>query len=705
MRQLPETISPDGLLVGWSLELGRRTPKVGFETAGADAPPTSTTLEPILDQGDGHLITIASTGAGKGVGCIVPALLRYQGPVVVVDPKGENYAITARRRREMGQKVVVFDPFSITDSPDRHSFNPLDLIDPNSDRFVEDVQTLAHLASTNPGDRAQHQDPFWPQMGRTLVTAALMDVLTMPDSEEATLPAARRLINMPLSELAERASEWRTGPNQELRRMAGLLQHDASSTLSGYWAMAVNHLDFAKGAELEAHLSASDLDLNDVLNGVPMTLYLVLPPDKLESHAALLRLWVGALMSVITRRRHQPERPTLFLIDEAAQLGELNELRQAITLLRGYGVRIWSFWQDLSQLKGLYPTTWETILNNCRVQQFFGAVSGVACEAVAQVSGFGDKRSILELDHDEMVLNIAGDEPVVVRRPNYRLDPAFQGLFDDNPFYAERATPDGEGRAHRPVFERTVAPKVAAAKETRRKLTRLTQALFNPERLEAWEAVPERDRPELLKKLGFNPDGADAVKGLQIKRRALSYYDEAWLVEIMDTDHTPPHRSLALYNAKADRYAYLSRVENGFNILNREEPPSLRPAAALAYLKDYCAFSIAEEGRFFVVSEAADLAWSREDPDEDVLAAIDAHIAPPTLIEEREDHFVIAAHVQYGRKLHHCRFEVFETGAVIMQDDEVLFEDLDLITDQFTLKYLGHFNQRGEFAPIRKPDP
>ena len=49
------------------------------------------------------------------------------------------------------------------------------------------------------------------------------------------------------------------------------------------------------------------------------------------------------------------ENSTLMLLDEAAQLGTLPQLRQAITLLRGYGVRVWSFWQDLSQLINLYP--------------------------------------------------------------------------------------------------------------------------------------------------------------------------------------------------------------------------------------------------------------------------------------------------------------------------------------------------------------
>src|SRR3546814_14619691 len=56
------------------------------------------------------------------------------------------------------------------------------------------------------------------------------------------------------------------------------------------------------------------------------------------------------------RRRARPEASTLFVLDEAAQLGTFNELRQAVTLLRGYGLQTWSFWQDASQLSIPNPT-------------------------------------------------------------------------------------------------------------------------------------------------------------------------------------------------------------------------------------------------------------------------------------------------------------------------------------------------------------
>ena len=51
-----------------------------------------------------HMLTIAGSRAGKGVSLIVPNLIMYEGSAFVIDPKGENAAITqaaagkARRR-------------------------------------------------------------------------------------------------------------------------------------------------------------------------------------------------------------------------------------------------------------------------------------------------------------------------------------------------------------------------------------------------------------------------------------------------------------------------------------------------------------------------------------------------------------------------------------------------------------------------------
>lgn len=67
---------------------------------------------------DRHVMTIAGSRAGKGVSLIIPNLLLYEDSALVIDPKGENARITARRRGTeadgLGQDVYVLDPFGVS---------------------------------------------------------------------------------------------------------------------------------------------------------------------------------------------------------------------------------------------------------------------------------------------------------------------------------------------------------------------------------------------------------------------------------------------------------------------------------------------------------------------------------------------------------------------------------------------------------------
>ena len=71
-------------------------------------------MEWVSYKGDRHLMTIAPTRSGKGTTQIVPNLLTYAGSALVIDPKGENAAITAEQRYHMGQEIHIVDPWGIT---------------------------------------------------------------------------------------------------------------------------------------------------------------------------------------------------------------------------------------------------------------------------------------------------------------------------------------------------------------------------------------------------------------------------------------------------------------------------------------------------------------------------------------------------------------------------------------------------------------
>ena len=74
--------------------------------------PFDTMLSWELPEGNGHLLTVAPTRAGKGTGQIIPNLLSWVGSVLVIDIKGENYLRSAGYRKEvLNQKVIRFAPF------------------------------------------------------------------------------------------------------------------------------------------------------------------------------------------------------------------------------------------------------------------------------------------------------------------------------------------------------------------------------------------------------------------------------------------------------------------------------------------------------------------------------------------------------------------------------------------------------------------
>lgn len=435
LRQ-PESLPEPGLLVGWSLE--HRQPKrpIGFSYGDPLKVPSTGYIDPILLEGEGHLMTIAPTGGGKGTGCIIPALLRYPGPVIVIDPKGENVAVTARRRREMGQRVVVIYPMGITDHPP-DTLNPLDSIDINQSGAVDETAALVRTLAASAEDE---RNRWWSSRASHLVIGAVLQALVQAAPREATLLQVRDLVNAAAADPGQLASRLLRSSHPEVQRIARMLNIGAPETIGGIVSFAQEMVDFMRGEPTQASLASTSFDLADVTRGAPLSIYLVLPPHLLESHSRLLRLWLGALMTCITRRRTRPPQSTLFILDEAAQLGELPHLRQAVTLLRGYGLQTWSFWQDVSQLQLLYPLDWKTMVNNCRVLQCFGALNRVAANSVSELTGFMDGNAVLDLTPNEVVLQLAGDEAVVAQLPNYLTDKSFASLYDANPYHdASRA--------------------------------------------------------------------------------------------------------------------------------------------------------------------------------------------------------------------------------------------------------------------------
>ncbi|WP_206484063.1 type IV secretory system conjugative DNA transfer family protein [Thalassotalea sp. G2M2-11] len=434
----PKNLDDDGLLLAWSLEHEHQRLPIGFnygEQTNQSNSPSSDFLDPVILESGGHVATIAPTGTGKGVSCVIPNLLHYSGQAVIIDPKGENYAVTAKHRKAMGHKVVVIDPFNVTDAVNKDCLNPLDLIAIDKDAMPSLLDECSALTALLV-EETNIKDPFWDQAAHRVI-AALIGVVAIGSNEERHLDKVADLLNQSEKKLRELFFVLNKQTNNMFNGYSSILDTVANNTISGIVTTAKQHLQHIQKGAVGDSISNTSFSLLDFISGKPMTIYLVLPPDKLYTHRKLLRLWIGTLIRLILKRPGAPAKPTLMMLDEAAQLGHLSELVQSVTLLRGYGMQVWTFWQDINQLKQLYPDNWQTLLNNCKAIQAFGFPNKLACDEISNITGYNQITNLLDLDRDEMLLQLAGDEAVIAQKPNYLQDNTFVGKFNNNPFHSK----------------------------------------------------------------------------------------------------------------------------------------------------------------------------------------------------------------------------------------------------------------------------
>jgi type IV secretion system protein VirD4 len=335
--------------------------------------------------GEGHVLTVAPTRSGKGVSCVIPNLLDHPGSAVITDPKGENYAVTSRWRRIAGQEVHALDPFDLVGK--LAAYNPLDLVDAEGPDAVDDARMLADMLVLPEGKEGGDQ-PFWNEEARGLLTGLILHVASSPRPEARTLSELRDVLTLPPDSFREllTAMASSTAADGLVARAAARLQQKADRERSGVISTAQSHTHFLDSPRMKRVLGRSTFDFA-ALKRKAMSVYLVLPSDRLEGYARWLRLMIASGLLAVTRTRGSAQERVLFLLDEFAHLRRMQPVQRDISLAGGFGVRFWLVLQDLSQLRSTYGDAWPTFLANADVLQAFGTNDWETAEYLSKMTG------------------------------------------------------------------------------------------------------------------------------------------------------------------------------------------------------------------------------------------------------------------------------------------------------------------------------
>lgn len=447
--------------------------------------------------GDGHILTVAPTRSGKGVGLVVPNLLHYPGSIIVVDPKGENYAVTHRWRKEkLGQRIVCIDPFHVaTDKETKtDSINPLDgIVDyakppetylKQNPELLDEVGMIADSLVVRP---AEEKDPHWNDKCKTLLKGLILaTVYGLGPKGRRHLSCVRAMLTAGLERIIgflPVIEAFKGDADGVLGRAAREIRSMGREEFKNVISFALKHTEFMDSPLVggclggEGDETAGTYNLRDLKTKGGVTIYLILPPHYLAQYGRLFRLWITMAMASMTRTIGKPKDgcPVLFILDEMAQLGTMDMMRKAVSLLAGYGMSVWMIWQDLSQLKSLYKDDWPSFIANAKIQQFFGindhetakyisemlgeetikieitsVSSSLSKERFALIKATKTKnksrsnaekeRSLLNpdevrrLDRGTMLMFVQGVPPIAAERITYYSDPVFAGRYDKNPY-------------------------------------------------------------------------------------------------------------------------------------------------------------------------------------------------------------------------------------------------------------------------------
>lgn len=376
--------------------------------------PRSTWKNYLQWQGDGHIISVAPTRAGKGVGCVIPNLLNYSGSMVVIDPKGENYLKTSEYRRTvLGQDIVCLDPFSVvTDPGDSDVINPLESIVEKkysyddiykfNPLFDADVSRIAEALVVRNEDE---KDPHWNDKAvavlRSLITLTIFrQNFGSADSDNWDLTTVREALLLPAARFREELELISSYDyvNILVRRAANEILSMGENELLSVISCVNRHIEFLDTpcvSEILGRGNPSTFSFNSLNDpSVRKTIYIILPPHYFTRYSRLARLWITMAIDAITHRRpnlgspmDSSYPPVLFMLDEMAQLGKMDCIRQAVSLMAGYGMTLWMIIQDLAQLKGLYKEDWQTFLANAKIQQYFGINDPTTAKMISDMLG------------------------------------------------------------------------------------------------------------------------------------------------------------------------------------------------------------------------------------------------------------------------------------------------------------------------------
>lgn len=364
-------------------------------------------LHYLRHEGPEHVMGIAPTRSGKGVGLVIPTLLSWKHSAVIHDMKGELWQQTAGwRQKHAGNKVLRFDPAAPEGSC---NYNILAEVRLGTLYEVSDVQNLVTIIVDPDGSGIEGD--HWAGSAHSLLTGLVIHLLYKAREAGDPTPCLfdigyalsnpeqtpAQLWDEMIANRHQRDENGRATVYPVVAQTGSDLKHLPDEERGSVLSTTKRFLSIYRDPLVHANIKRSDFLAADLANAdSPVSLYLVVRPADKDRLRPVVRLLINQIMRVLTREElkfdgeNRPIRPNkhrlLMMMDEFPSFKKLEVFEESLAFVAGYGIKCYIICQNFSQLWQSYGEH-ESITANCHVRVVYAPNTDETAKKISDMTG------------------------------------------------------------------------------------------------------------------------------------------------------------------------------------------------------------------------------------------------------------------------------------------------------------------------------
>jgi type IV secretion system protein VirD4 len=347
----------------------------------------------------GHILTFAPRGSDPRSQVLLPNLMSCTASIIAIDFDGALYRESAAARRDMGQDVYCIDPFGLAGTATRHP-DPMNLLDFNG-VDIESVGSIIAGSLVDPEKLSSREDA----VAFNLLAAVAGYCAVIPEKKNISSLIGAFFSDDVVYNLAV-VLDTIGGkiPKTSYQGISAFLKLEDS--IRGRILVAlIDYLNVFQRAGLGIAPGKDDTatvnHVNAMVSDTPATTYLVFPSSKLQTHKAVMGVWLNSVLNAFEFSDVAADNH-LLLLDGLDRFGTLPGLVHHLAVPSD-ARQMLTTWDTPASLRTLFPVDWEVIAGRASAIQLLGNDDPAASREVIALMG-GDHEALLPVPRDQQVL-------------------------------------------------------------------------------------------------------------------------------------------------------------------------------------------------------------------------------------------------------------------------------------------------------------